>query len=192
MADRTCSVEECTTPVKALTLCSKHYQRFRQHGDVNGGGTKDGEPLAFFGAAMLIETDECIIWPYYVDPLGYGKIRINGVVRPVHAVACERKHGPAPEGKTDASHGPCHTPSCFNGRHVSWKTHKENVRDRERDGTVPRGELCGSSKLTDVQITEIRMLLVETTLTQQQIADRYGVNQSTVSLVLSGKTWTHI
>ena len=35
MADRTCSFADCSRPIRARGWCVTHYERWRQHGDVN-------------------------------------------------------------------------------------------------------------------------------------------------------------
>ncbi len=75
---------------------------------------------------------------------------------------------------------------------LSWGTYSDNMGlDRERDGTMPRGERSGSSKLTEdyvMQIPKLRAL----GLSQQEIGDLFGVSRSQISLLLSGKTWRHL
>jgi DNA-binding XRE family transcriptional regulator len=47
-------------------------------------------------------------------------------------------------------------------------------------------------KLTEEQVIQIKLLLKEGKLTQQEIADIFGVSQMTISLIKSGKKWSHI
>ena len=66
-----------------------------------------GTAWPYFEEALLIDTDECQIWPYAKDAGGYGRVNLNRRSRRVHILACERRHGPGPPGQ-DAEHGPCH------------------------------------------------------------------------------------
>ena len=65
-------------------------------------------------------------------------------------------------------------------------------------GLVPdyRGNRVGqnnkSSKLTDEEARAIRRHLTETTMSACDIAKLFGVSQSTVSHIGSGKSWRHV
>jgi len=56
-------------------------------------------------------------------------------------------------------------------------------------GKHNRGENSGNAKLTYKDIKEIRVVLKEGKMTQQQIADRYGVHQAAISKIKLGKRW---
>lgn len=85
----------------------------------------------------------------------------------------------------EASHGPCREPSCVNPAHLSWKTHKENMADRVRDGTTNRGERCHSHKLIEAQVLAIR---ADTRL-QREIAADYRVSTTTVGGIKTRHKW---
>jgi len=53
------------------------------------------------------------------------------------------------------------------------------------------GERNGASKLTDVEVMSIRRLL-QKGLTQQAIAERFGVTQRTISDIKLRKKWRHV
>ena len=74
-----------------------------------------------------------------------------------------------------------------------WGTQQQNMNDRTRHGTVfrPQGEKQGNSKLKEADIYKIRELRL-TGMTHQKIADFFGVNQSLISYILSGKLWAHL
>lgn len=73
---------------------------------------------------------------------------------------------------------------CINPWHLNLGTPKSNMQDAVIDGTkykAPKGEKNWKSKLSDDQIKEIRSLKGNTTMTQREIAAKYGVNQSQIS-----------
>ena len=74
-----------------------------------------------------------------------------------------------------------------------WGTHEQNMKDKIRHGTVfrPQGEKCGSAKLKEADIYGIRELR-STGVTQQEIADFFGVSRRLISYILSGKRWAHL
>ena len=73
----------------------------------------------------------------FPDRDGYFRVRLskNGVVTNLmsHRLVCEAFHGPAPEGKPWALHGPLgnqvNTPE-----NLRWGSAQDNARDRSRDG----------------------------------------------------------
>lgn len=71
---------------------------------------------------------------------------------------------------------------------LKWGTPKENAEDSRAHGTLLAGEKISFAKLNDKDVIKIR----STDLAQKKLADRYGVTQSTISLVLLRKTWKHI
>lgn len=182
-----CSVEGCGKPHEARGWCNAHYRRFRAHGDPLGGGTRNGEPLAFLETVVFsFEGEECLPWPYGSTSEGYGLININGKKRLATRVVCEHEHGPPPTPEHQAAHncGKGHL-GCVNPRHLRWTTRKENYDDRLIHGTVSRGERNGLAKLTEAQVLEIRA----SQKPQSQLAAEYGVAQSNISQIKSRKNW---
>lgn len=153
---------------------------WRRHGDPLGGGTTPGEVLEYFWAHVHDRSDECMLWPFAIGGEGYGHIYVDGRVVPVHALACEVWHGPRPPG-TEAGHGGCHTRACWNGAHVSWLTRAENRRDRRRDGTA--------GKLTPGDVDAIRRRYAAGGITQQRLAEQYGVTQPNIHAIVNGRSW---
>jgi hypothetical protein len=54
------------------------------------------------------------------------------------------------------------------------------------------GEKHPNHKLTEQKVIQIKILLLEGNLTQQEIADMFGVSQLTISDINTGKTWKHV
>lgn len=61
---------------------------------------------------------------------------------------------------------------------------------RRKLGEALRGEKNGNAKLTEAQVREIKF--TETTLTQREVAARFGVSVRTVSAIKSGHRWAHV
>lgn len=69
-----------------------------------------------------------------------------------------------------------------------WATRKEqtnNRREFKQEGR--KGELSSTSKLTKSQVEQIKSM---TGISQREIAVLFGVSQSNVSMIRSGKTWS--
>lgn len=79
-----------------------------------------------------------------------------------------------------------------NKTNLSWCTYSENTYHAYRTGLIPNGENKKSAKLTQLQVMEICQLLDNTTLTQYEIADRFGVLPPAISRINTGDKWNHI
>ena len=74
---------------------------------------------------------------------------------------------------------------------LEWVTRKENNRHAREDtgAWYPAiGEESGGAKLNEADIRAIRMSNEK----QQALAERYGVDQSAISLIVNRKTWRHV
>jgi len=79
-----------------------------------------------------------------------------------------------------------------NVTNLEWCSQKENVWHAVHIlKSHQRGERNGLAKLTDQNILDIRTLL-KRKVRQVDIADTFGVDQSAISYIKSGLTWTHI
>lgn len=142
-----------------------------------------GKCIDFLRAAIASQTDECILWPWSCAGSGYGQFGTEGKLWKAHVWVCTQVHGPRPEKKY-AAHS-CHQQTCVNPRHVSWKTNSENMLDKREIGT---GNRCGfgpKGKLTPQQRGEI--LALRGKLTHREIANRYGIVESTVRHIQNGR-----
>jgi len=151
-------------------------------------GQMSERPLHAFVRLAVMETDDCVIWPHAVaGQRGYGRLHI-GPRHAQHAFYTHRlalsRRIPPPSEDAFALHGLCNTPRCMNYRHLRWGTPQENQADRHRDGTVLRGERNPGVKLTDHEVEAIRARYVAGTVTQQALADEYGVAQSQISRIV--------
>lgn len=106
----------------------------------------------------------------------------------VHRVVCEAFHGPRPSPKHQARH--------LNGvntdnraSNLAWGTSKENHADRTLHGTDPIGIRNPVAKLTWDQVREVRRRHASESTPVTLLATDYGVDPSTLTDVLDGKTW---
>lgn len=189
-SSRICSIPDCDKPCKARGWCWPHYQRWRKHGDPEGGGPSlpHGKALRYFNETVLTyEGDECLVWPFYRDPDGYGRLSYEGRTQPVSRVVCKRFNGPPPTAKHEAAHS-CGNSGCANKRHIRWATSFANKADTLLHGTRSRGERVGNSKLTESDIRAIRA--AKGTASQAAIGKQFGVSQSLIGHILRGGCWS--
>lgn len=85
----------------------------------------------------------------------------------------------------------CHNRECCNWMHLRLGTRKENVADSVRAGRHNHGETHSHAKLTELDVTEVRSLR-DRGLLQREIAGRFGITQSAVSMILRGRNWKHM
>lgn len=127
--------------------------------------------------------DDCLIWPFGRSS-GYGMVKYGDRITYAHRVMCELAHGAPPDPSYEAAHscGNGHE-GCINPRHLDWKTHADNQRDRHEHGTIQKGRY---GRLTPEQAASIRELRGK--MTQREIAEMFGVTRANVGYVQRGKT----
>lgn len=128
----------------------------------------------------------CWEWQAYKLPRGYGLFSFCGQDALAHRVAYELFVGPLGENK-DVMHS-CDNPSCVNPDHLSLGSRKDNMQDAKKKGRMRQGETHGRSVLTDAQAKEIK----EASGFQREIAEKYGVSQTTVWEIKSGRKRQHL
>ena len=171
-------------------LCRAHYHRWRRHGDPLRGGSRRAEagaPVKFFREKVLTyDDDDCLIWPFGCSDKGCALM--SSPARSVSRLVCQFENGPPPTVDHQAAHscGRGHE-GCVTKRHLRWATPVENQADRLGHGTSPRGEQCGTAKLTVADVHLIRAL--EGTASQREIGLKFAVNDRTISSILQGKSW---
>lgn len=98
-------------------------------------------------------------------------------------------YGSIPRGLYVCHH--CDNPRCVRPEHLFLGTPHDNVADMIEKGRHAHGERHWKSKLTESDIPAIRALRAAG-LSQQKIADRYGVSQETIGRIIRRKNWTHV
>lgn len=104
----------------------------------------------------------------------------------VHVAVATAFFGKCPKGQ-EVRHKNGKKPNC-RASNLEYGSDSQNMRDRERHGTVVRGKKNGSTKLHVASVRRIRRLA--STTTYASLAREYGVSESTISLVVSGKNWS--
>lgn len=185
---KSCSIPDCGEKMLARDMCSKHYNRWKTHGDP----LKCLKPLSKRGAlSQWIEencsstSEECLIWPFGRHQSGYAKMTGAVAIR----VMCERAHGAPPTPKHQVAHS-CGRGKfgCINPPHLRWATVKQNHADKKIHGTLPHGEKHYNAKLTVEQVREIRA--IRGTLSVSKIAAKYNVSAGCISGIFYGGTWS--
>lgn len=135
------------------------------------------------------EATGCLEWTRSCDRDGYGYIRVGPKLRRVHQVAYERTHGPIPQGQWVLHR--CDNPKCGNPSHLFLGDNKINVADKVAKGRHAYGERNGRANLTEEDIRQIRFDYARGER-QVDLAKRFGVHQTHISLIVTRKEWAHV
>lgn len=169
----------------------------------------------FFSKLKLNPDTGCMEWPGQTRKGGYGLMYSTAGKFRAHRVAAylagmiEHPRGVA------SGHGPsalnvlhrCDNPLCCNPEHLFVGTHQDNMDDMNSKGrsvhhkfvgprkslirrkrVYPTGEKHHNSKLTDAQVEDIRAWYAAGIYSQGEMAKMFGVTQSTLSYICSGKS----
>lgn len=188
---KACRVPGCNSDANqkgaARGYCRNHYHRLRIHGDPLGGRVSKGTTEAWLREHTSFSGDGCLKWPFATNQQGYGVATCGGKVMSASRAMCMLAHGEPPGDRPHAAHQ-CHNPVCVNPRHLRWESQKENIGDgRRENGTIRSGENCNLTKITEPMVREIRALNGK--LFQREIAQRFGITQTNVSLIVRRKSW---
>lgn len=139
------------------------------------------------------ELGPCWLWTAALFDNGYGAFRLGAKQRRAHVVSHEWHIGPTVG--LQVCHA-CDRRHCVNPAHLFLGTQKENIQDALSKGRMATGQRSGMytqglTTLTDDQVREINCMLNEGVL-QREIAERFGVGQTMVSHIASGKAWGHV
>jgi hypothetical protein len=136
--------------------------------------------------AQVDRTGACWIWRGRTVA-GYGAIQVGGKPVFAHRLAYAIRYGRVPP-RVIVRHV-CDNPLCVNPTHLRVGSQRENISEARARGRViselPFGEGHPSSKFSDAEVKHLRDLYASGKFTQQELALRYGVRQSTISLICS-------
>lgn len=137
--------------------------------------------------------DEC--WPWTAAKVfGYGVIggttrSPNKQVLSAHRVSWELHNGPIPGGAHVLHH--CDNPPCVNPAHLFLGDDQANVADKVAKGRTPCGERHHRASFTEADVVAIRSRYAAGVL-QRDLAAEYGVNQQTISGIVTRRAWRHV
>jgi hypothetical protein len=127
----------------------------------------------------------CWLWTAFRMKNGYGNFRTPARHELAHRASYRLFNGVLDE--RDVMHS-CDNPSCVNPNHLSLGTRADNMKDAKAKGRNARGDTHGMSKITEADAIQIR----RTTSPQAAIAAQYGLSQSTISQIRTGKRWAYL
>lgn len=193
MSNRTCIMESCGRKVQARGLCNTHYGQMRNAGRLDEFKRQPRQSLPlevrFRRIGWTVTESGCWEWNGFRSK-GYGLI--NSGIRTARGhhiplVASRASwiifRGEIPEDMVICHK--CDNPPCVNPDHLFLGTKHDNNRDMAEKKRTLNGERRPQSKLTDVEIDQIRQEYSTGQFSQRELGEKYGVSQSAVSLIVS-------
>ena len=194
-----CSIPGCKGMHRARGLCYLHYQRLMNRGTTDPPRSKfdDGRSMQEHLAERMMSGLKKLPNGCWVSSRSY--LHLNGYAfvvidrRPGKGLFRERVHrlsykhfvGPIPNGMMVCHK--CDNRRCFNPDHLFLGTQHENLLDMARKGKRA-GEKSAQAKLTEKQVVAI-LKAVDAGSTQLELAKKYDVSQTAISLISLGKRW---
>ena len=86
----------------------------------------------------------------------------------------------------------CDNPICTNPSHLFEGTDLDNSNDKCLKNRQTRGEEVFSSKLSELQIFQVRADYATGKFTQRELGKKYGLNHCNICSILNRKTWSHV
>lgn len=151
--------------------------------------TPRGATEAFLRKYSSFKGGKCVLWPFGLNNSGYGLAVIDGKQGIASRLMCIMVHGRPRTRKHEAAHS-CGRRPCINPNHISWKTRRQNQRDRLIHGTAQRGEASPLAKLTASEVKKIRRLATSKTATA--ISKIYNISRWHVVRIVRGERWGHL
>lgn len=184
----------------------------KQAGKIHTPRKKRGMMIVSY-ERLISNTDKCKNpkacwnWLKSKNEKGYGKTRSEGKLHYTHRLSWELVNGKIPVGLFVLHK--CDNPSCINPNHLFLGTSKDNFEDMMKKGRsnhptgirhgsktkpdkVVRGEKIFTSKLNTSLVLEIREIKKSTGVSNNVIAEKYGVTPPTIRHIVNRTSWTHI
>jgi DNA-binding CsgD family transcriptional regulator len=131
----------------------------------------------------------CWQWKSAKNAKGYGYLLVEGKNLFAHRYSYQHYKGAIPDSML-VCHS-CDNPSCVNPEHLFLGTNINNMQDMIEKGRQCKGESKSNSKLTEEEVSEIRMLL-NNGLSNKEVAIIFNVSDMTISGIKTNRTWKHV
>lgn len=132
----------------------------------------------------------CWEWTLNKDKAGYGMMTYRQ-----DPIRCHRASYLAFKGPINDNLCVCHTCDnklCFNPEHLFLGSNADNTADMISKKRQACGSRCGTSKLNEDQIIEMRTLYSTGNFTQKELGEKFGIHHHKVYEIVNKRTWRHV
>lgn len=143
----------------------------------------------------ILSSEVCWEWLGLKRPNGYGYFTANKVLYSAHREVYKLKKGDIPNGLIVLH--TCDNPPCVNPEHLILGTSKDNSEDMVRKGRSNKGEDRYNSKLTNIDVLEIRSIYRNVkygkrTKMRHILAEEFNVSPVTIKFVVENRNWKDV
>jgi DNA-binding XRE family transcriptional regulator len=143
-----------------------------------------------FWSKVQKQSNGCWLFTSVHGGTAYGMLSVKEGEYLAHRISWVLHYGEIPQG-TLVLHK-CDVPKCVNPDHLFLGTHRDNSDDKLSKKRHRFGESSPITPFTEKDVLKIRELYASGKLSQQKIANMYGVNQTAISAIVRRATWKHI
>lgn len=142
------------------------------------------------------KTDDCWWWrganggPNRYGLFQTGRDGTRKIKDYAHRVSYRLTYGGIPDGLWVCHR--CDNRLCVRPDHLFLGTSDDNIRDKVQKGRSPLGEQNGVAKLSEAGVRAIRARYAAGGVSQQALADEYGVSFSLIHAIVRRKIWKHL
>ena len=132
----------------------------------------------------------CLVWTRSCDRSGYGRIRYQRRSWKAHRLVYHLTNPDYDIMGLEVMHS-CDNPPCVRPSHLSLGTRQDNVDDMilKGRGNYSKGESNGKSKLTQMEVKEIKRVYKRIWGQQAALAREYGVSREQINKIVNNKEW---
>jgi len=153
------------------------------------------KPIADRFWAKVNKTEDCWIWTGAKHKFGYGRFTIeHRKTTTAHRMAWILTYG---ETDLHVLHK-CDNPPCVRPDHLFVGTHTDNMRDCWNKGRnvshLPENGWNSGIKHYGHKLNEadVLQIIADINSSQSELATQFGVHQSVISKIRTGKIWKHL
>jgi len=152
----------------------------------------DYSRIPYFTSKYIKDSDTgCWEWVAAKNRAGYGLLKLPDACKLAHRVSYWIHKGPFDESM-DIMHK-CDNPGCVNPDHLEICTHAMNMADRIAKGRARESQRKRTDlKLTSESAAQVKRLLLRGELSQRAIARLFGVTETSIRHIKSGRLWADV
>ena len=141
---------------------------------------------------LLGEGPECVYWPWSDRRDTYASVHVDGVKMRASRWVYEQFSGPLPERHGRGARGvlvlhKCDNPPCVRPSHLFSGTQDDNMKDASAKGRKIGGRGNHHFRLASADVEAIKADLSAGGVTQHAIARKFGVSDTTISMIANGR-----